>query len=523
MNWPAVFRSTMASRHDRIRVDVVALPFSSSALMAVLLLVIVLSFTAAPRRTGDAHQYIAMARQFARLQPPSLSIQDETQFTRWLGQQPQESGFPESTTAIRQPALVRDNRQEFSHFWIYPLLVTPLLAVSDVAGAHPVSAFTAVNSALVAAALWTVARTFGIVSALIMLASPIVWFISRAQVEAFTFSVLVLAVAAGSVGRWGVASVLVAVASTQNLPIAAVIPIFWIAGSVDWALGQRAAGRPFALDNDGKKRVLAVVAATTLIAALHPAYYLVRLGVLTPQELNGGITGAIPTTGRILAPIVDLNIGLVPWLPVTAAVWLGGTVLLFSMASRRIDVPSRTWLLALCTTVCGAWFLLVFAQTTNVNSGGAVHMSRYVLWLLPLMLPAISVATNHLQRLRPNATIAAVSALALVYVGYFHPDQPERYVEHSPQASWVIDNAPALYRPIPEIFVERALHIDGGARASATVESCRVIFLLKSSPSQPCPLRESERATVEATFAAGASGLWVRRGADGSSSVSVAS
>ena len=488
-------------------------PFALCLAFAVAM---ALSLTAAPRRTGDAHQYIAMAMQLARFNPPSLSPEEEKAYRAWLEAQPAESGFPAGTDAVRQPALVRHGRQEFSHFWLYPLLVAPVLGVTETFDLHPLVAFTVTNAALLGAGLAAAARTFGPVTALSILASPLVWFIGRAQVEIFTLALLCLAMSAAASGRWGWSSLAVAVASTQNAPIAAVIPLFWVAGVADWAGDRRAHSRVLKPDRTELWRAAGFAAAAIAVALLHPVYYRWQLDVLTPQELNGGIAGTLPTLDRLLAPLVDPDIGLLAWMPVTAVVALAGFGELARPAAHAGAERRRLTLVATASVVAGLWFLTVFAQTTNVNSGGTVHLSRYALWLLPLMLPAIGVAMRSLEARARGWPLAVCALLFVVYLGAFRPDQPERYVEHSPQALWLMSHLPAIYRPVPEVFVERTLHIDGGARASAAAPGCWLVLVVAAAPQQPCPLEDVERSEASRLFAAGDAAVWVRRMGRGS-------
>jgi hypothetical protein len=477
---------------------------------------------AAPRRTGDAHQYLAMAWQLSRLQPPALDAAASDEFTAWLMTQPEVSGFPEGADAVRQPALVRDGVQEFSHFWVYPLVATPATFLAQAMGFHPITAFVVTNALLLGIALSAVKEVFGALPALLLLASPLIWFVARAQVEVFTVAFLSLAMCAAARGRWGWGSVAVAVAATQNAPIAAVIPLFWAAGVWQWTRGRQASEWRLTIDRGAVPRALAFATAATAIAALHPLYYAWRLGVLTPQQLNGGIAAAWPSRQRFLAVLLDPDIGFVWWLPGAAGLAVAGCALLWR--DRVTASPSERQLMfaAVCGLVMGAWFLFVFSQTTNVNSGGTVHVSRYALWLLPLTLPLLAAATERLAVGMRAGVTAAVLVSVLVSFTAFHPDQPERYVEHSPQATWLIDRAPSLYRPLPEIFVERTLHVDGGPRLSAADPSCRLILIVAAAPDQPCPLQSAEMAAASEQYATGATAVWIRRSGDGPGSVTPA-
>jgi hypothetical protein len=493
-----------------------------AALCLAFILVVAMSIDASPRRTGDAHQYLAMARQLALLQPPSLSPSEEAGYRAWLFSHQPETGFPEGANAVHQPALVRHGRQEFSHFWVYPLLTAPATAIANAMAIHPLAAFTATNLMFLASALWAAARTFGPITTLVVLASPLIWFVARAQVEVFTFALLSLAMAAIATQRWGWASLAIALAATQNLPIAATIPLIWSIAAVAWIDSQRSALRSLRPSGGDVSRAVAFAALTIAVTLLHPIYYQSRLGVLTPQQLNGGIAASVPSPTRYLAPLFDPNIGFVAWLPLHAVLVLTGAILFVRAMRQPGTTQKHPRLAVLCATGMATWFLFVFAQTTNVNNGGTVHVSRYALWLLPLTLPLIAAAVNTLDRRFSAVALAASLTLFAVYAVIYQPDRPERYVEHSPQAAWLVDHAPGLYRPLPEIFVERTLHIDGGPRRSAADPACRMVFLLATAPDQPCPLTAHEQAAAMAQFARGDEAVWVRRAGDGTSAVTTA-
>jgi hypothetical protein len=395
------------------------------------------------------------------------------------------------------------------------------MVMTETAGAHPIIAFTLANAAILGAALWASARVFGPVIALLILATPVIWFVARAQVEVFTVALLSLAMAAAATGRWGWASIAVATASTQNAPIAVAVPLFWIAALVDWRFSQRSAGHSIRPTRRQTWRALGFVLGGVVLAFLHPLYYVLRLGVLTPQQLNGGIAGKVPSLAAVLAPVVDPDIGFVAWMPVGACLALVGLCLTARRAREMLAEQRHLVMATALSVVVGLWLLAVVTQTTNVNSGGTVHISRYALWFLPLTAPAMTVAVGAIEARSSLMLPVASTALFLLNLGYFRPSQPEQYVTHSPQADWLMTHLPAPYRPVPEIFVERTLHIDGGATASAASPDCRLILVLASAPSQPCPLTETDSAAMARHFGAGDTAVWLR-GTIGERSVSTA-
>lgn len=506
----------------------------------VLLLVAALAPIA---RTGDAHQYYAMATALADRRPPSLTAAEVERFKAWLFQQPVESAFAAAERAVDQPPLIVDGRQEFSHFWLYPLLAAPIIALMDALTLHPGYAFLMVNAGLLGLALWTVQRAFSPVVALLLLASPVIWFVNKAQVEVFTFSLLAIAMAQARQGRFLAAGLAAAIAATQNAPILAAVACFWAAGLLHHLVRRP---RP-----PITRRAIALVVMTVAVGAMHPAYYLWRLGVLTPQQLNGGIGLGLPSAEAYLAVLIDPDIGLLPWMPLygliatigLAMVWLNSPSSPQSWGEHaKLTSPTigpgagcpqgvaaagsegfgigRPWrdeetlnlrLAALCGLIIGAWFLFVFAQTTNVNSGGTVHISRYALWLAPLALPLLAATTDWL-RPRAPALLPLAGLIAFVgYAFYFQPARTEHYLTPSPQAVFVTTWAPELYRSVPEIFYERRHQVDGGVRGSAASSTCRVILLHAESPETPCRLSPEEATTVQSLLAADWQAAWIVR------------
>ncbi len=484
---------------------------ASRLVWAALVVVAVLGLVAPVRRTGDAHQYHAMAAALAGLRPPALTEAEVMAYSGWLSAQPADSGFPGSVRAVRQPALVVDGRQEFSHFWFYPMLAAPFVAAAAVADIHPGHGFFAANVLLLGLAVWAVARSSRPVLGLLLLATPIVWFVNKAQVEVFTFAVLCLAMAAARRGWFLWAGLAVAIASTQNAPILVAVPCFWAAALFKHRLAEGRAGRA---SPTGRVRAVLLVGATVVIGALHPAYYLIRLGVPTPQRLNGGIDAGWPSAQRYLAVLLDPDLGLLAWVPALAALALVGGIRLLRRDSGDGAPTADTVdlrLTAACGVAIGGWFLFVFAQTTNVNSGGTVHVSRYALWLIPLLLPTLEAALRPIERRRPALLPVLATVVFAAYAVAFRPALPERYVTPSPQSDLLNAWLPGVYRQVPEVFFERHRGIDGAEPDVAADRSCTVILLGAATPDPPCVLTGAEQEEAQALFAKGWRTVWIVR------------
>jgi hypothetical protein len=66
-----------------------------------------------------------MTLNLSRGRPPSVSPDERVSLTNELGQMP---GFEESSIAA--PLVGRDGRQDFYHFWLYPLIVSSFVLLS---------------------------------------------------------------------------------------------------------------------------------------------------------------------------------------------------------------------------------------------------------------------------------------------------------------------------------------------------------------------------------------------------------
>ncbi|MDQ3411243.1 MAG: hypothetical protein M3509_03915, partial [Chloroflexota bacterium] len=159
----------------------------------------------------------------------------------------------------------------------------------------------------------------------------------------------------------------------------------------------------------------------------------------------------------------------------------------------------------------GAWFLFVFAQTSNLNSGGTVHISRYALWLMPLALPLVAATAGWLHPRVPALLPVAGLFAVIAYGAYFLPSRAEQYMTYSPQAAFIMSRAPELYRPVPEIFYERHHHTDGGVLGSVASSDCRVILLHAAAPDIACPLSADETIVANRLLAGDWQAIWIIR------------
>jgi hypothetical protein len=382
-----------------------------------------LAATSHVRRIGDGSEYLAMALQLASARAPSIAqseIPGVIAYEKSVG-----GGFGFFTESFDYPHLLgSDGRRDFAHFWFYSALAAPGVALARMVGMHPNVGFVLANVVLFLVALGVAAPRVGWAESLLLFLGPVVWWIDKAHTEVFTFSLLGVGLApVGDAPWWSM--VAFGAAATQNLPIAIGIPLVAVVTAV---------ARPARLRD---RRFWLGIAAGLGLGAMHPLYYLARLGVPEPQMLVGGVTAHVPRVTEMGAFVWDPNIGILPNFPALALVCAGAIVLAMRRGRHAID-PDIVVAVSLALVL-----LVVFAQTPNVNSGGTPGPARYGLWLIPLAIPILAACERHGGETwrRAIAAIALVSgAWALVV---YHPRRPETYLQPTRLAAYSGSTIPA--------------------------------------------------------------------------------
>lgn len=400
-----------------------------------------------PRRVGDGHEYIAMARQLSALAPPSLS---QAQIDAITGEMAALPGY--GSVTLRTSNLVGpDGRQEFVHFWLYPLIVAPVLSLVRAVGAHWNHAFTIVNLLLLGGFAYCAAARLRPDAAILLACGPVIWWIDKAHVEVFNYALV------------GTALVLLDTAPHITLVlfglVAAQNPAFAILlGTVTAVLIWRTHGVE-------RRRIAIAAGVAALIVSVHPAYYLWRLGIVTP--LFGAVGREWPGLTAIVTPLVDPDLGLFWWFPALAA----AIVIAATAKKTRVRDP----LVGAAVAASAAGLLVIVAMSGNINHGATPGLSRYGLWLSPLAV--VLLAGGNLSGWRGVALpVIAVGSMAQMS-WTSHPKILENSLAPSSLSIWLTDHAPRLYDPVPEVFGERYAGVDGAVPLPVASRDCGKILL----------------------------------------------
>ena len=317
------------------------------------------------------------------------------------------------------------------HFWLYSLAAYPARLALRAAGLPGFNALIVTNALLFGLALGAVllgargAWTRRLAWALLLVVTPVSWYVTFTGVEVFCWALVTMALVALDRDNYGWAAVAAGLAAAQTPPLAifAAAPVAVAVWRGHWTGAARAA-------------------AGASVAVVSAGYYLVHFG--QPTLLTRTNTDlALVSVSRTAGLLFDLNIGLLPYVPVLLVVapWA-----LARHVGRR-DVRA----LAVATTLAGV--MLAVQVQVNWNSDGR-GMHRYLVWLLPILIWLVLDAWEGRARL----TLVAASVVTSGAILLFDPPGPANWLEHRAIARRVMQEAPALYNPEHETFLERSAH-----------------------------------------------------------------
>lgn len=400
-------------------------------------------------RVGDGSEYYAMFYAWDAGQRPWMDTAANAAYDKL------QSGSEVVGLVTRQwfyeafSELRVGDTTDFNHFWFYSLLAVICQKLALLVGLklsiH--ASFLMLHALLLGgatAAAYHYYRWRGAAVMLLMiLGSPLLWYLDKVHTEPFTLCLLLVGMMQMHRKRYAAASWLFALVSTQN-------PSFALIAGIPWAYRVLLQWR-----QRFSKTELLLLALAAVTVLLHPVYYEMRYGVVTPQLLAGGAE-----LGSNLASfyvwIIDPDLGLLPNWPLGTIALLAGAALWFWR--RRAPGHEASGWHEVAFLV--AYVLINFyaqSSTSNLNSGATPGLARYALWYMPLAFTLLLWIGEQCPWGTARGYVAALAALLLTGASVYRydPRTPEQYVSPS-WLSYVIQSRwPTLYDPAPEIFMER--------------------------------------------------------------------
>ncbi|OGD19311.1 MAG: hypothetical protein A2W03_18445 [Candidatus Aminicenantes bacterium RBG_16_63_16] len=403
-------------------------------------------------RSGDSLEYVAMLVSWAEFGRPYVTSESIEVMERRLGQAPApgDNAFFKSLKE-RFPSLLKNGAEmDLPHFWLYSLAASVFYHPARWLSLNIGLAFMLLHLLVVLAGFLAVRRALGRAAGLclllIILGSPLVWFVNKVHVELISVILACAGAALLEAENWAGSALFFGLASAQNPPFAILAGLVFLLGFIrqKWTVFEG--------------RWLVWVAAFGLAAA-QPAYYLLRLGILNPVVATGAakMDRDVFSLRRMFSFLVDPDIGLFTNWPVALALVL---LFAFRAARKRACFRSATWIFIAASLPVLLWSQ---SRSLNLNHGGTYLISRYALWYLYiffLVLWQIGLSFRKSGSAARRSWLAAgvlAGALALVQ---FWPSRPEEYLRPTRVSEWLYSRIPGAYDPMPEIFTERYRRIE---------------------------------------------------------------
>lgn len=411
--------------------------------MAAFVVVCIVLVAGSPqRRTGDAGEYMAMSWNLTHLRPPALTETDIVRLDQHLASlEPGMTGFEGS--ALRIEGLYVDGRYDQLHFWMYPLVASPFVALANVLDVPDTYGFAAFNILLLTFVLGVVLSRKGAVAGVVVFASPLLWWIDKPHTELFIAGMVLLALLwRHDRPLFGMAAM--AFAMSQNISFGPVFALY----SLAVALEHRGA----LFSSTARRLALVGVAAVALV---HPLYYQWRLGSFDATTASLDQTVRIPTVTRVVTPLIDPYVGLIMWWPflVTVAV-IGGLIRAWRRVPRRRSAAE--WCVAWAPFVMACAVLFGQAQNQEPGSGGTFAMMRFGVWLSPFAVYGIDRVLFDGRVVR-TVVGAMVAGSVLLSWHVARPSRPDVWFTVRPTfvATFLNDHAPWLWDSPPQVFLTR--------------------------------------------------------------------
>lgn len=333
------------------------------------------------------------------------------------------------------------------HFFGYSLLAAPAFKLFEAIGAPPFKAYLAVNLAVIFVLGLALRRFFGSEHkawaglGLFMVCGGILYW-NWTSPECVSAAGLLAALLLFCSGAPVSGAVLAGLAGQQNPTIVfffAFAPLLRM--GLDWRPGLGAAGN---LRRQLTVRTIAALAAGVLVIGLPPLFNLIQFGtpnIIARLYSDPEHIGMV----RLLSFFCDLNQGMIVGVPAL----LAGLLLWIGRAGSR-------WRAVLALALLFTLALALPALAINNWNSDATGVMRYAFWAAMPLLFALLVLLRELPRWPRWLVLGVVlcQALAMEHAVTYH------YTAFSPLARTVLQFAPQLYHPEPEIFAERAGHHD---------------------------------------------------------------
>jgi len=425
-----------------------------------LALFIYFLFSAPVQLAGDIAEYYGITQSLINHQGFNLTPQDQIDLEKVL----HKAYFSDPTYYIQGI----EGKRYPVHFVFYSILALPVRIILSLFSINPLKSLSITNLSIFLATNLVILKNFikstskRIIYLILIFLSPLVFFISWPGVDIFYICMLMLAVFSFYNKKYPMSVIFASLASWHSQPLI----IVWF----DF----------LAYLTFKKRKVNWYLAVSSFFLVCLPYLYnYLAFEVLTPwtifregwtERFGFGLQNA--SFKKFFELFFDLNMGFFWYAPF---IFIFGAYSFFKTSKKR-KILIFTLLLLITTAF--------FYQTNPAWHYGTAGYgpSRHSLYLLPFLIYFIVEEFKKTSRTTVFIILLIITQSYILYFNSFLSPKFQKTLYHSPYARFVLNNAPFLYNPTPEIFVDRTAHTDKKYISSAVYKygsECKKAYILK--------------------------------------------
>ena len=401
------------------------------------------AFSVSPNRYGDGFEYIYMTESFIQHKTPEQLDTDVA-----IAQEKLKTYNPHVWLAPELSGYFKNNQGDkyYSyHFWLYPLVVSPIQQIIELFHGNPLRAFGLTNALLYLTMLWCVyllstsdKRTW---LTLLMAMSPLVPYITWTHPEVFSASLLAVALVFYFRKNLQMSILFSGLAACQNPPI--LFFTVWCGCLYLWHTYKK-----YIDEHTFDFREFIITGLCSLPLLLSPLFYWINYSTPNLIAKIGASKLEFINFGKFLSYFFDLNQG--------AIVYSGLLLLIFLWLVVKNLVLKKFKYFEL--VIISLIMIISCLTTPNWNSGMS-HVMRYFVWLYPMIVFYVVYSVDFTKQKLLGYILIANMFILCCAQSWFKGS--EVYIWHNTIAKAVLSNYPALYNPDHEIFMERVVHKEG--------------------------------------------------------------
>jgi len=409
-----------------------------------------------PNIWGDGLEYTLMTEALTEHWTPNITSDDYRRVQSYRGDVGTNvPAVAERNSLSVSPPFFRDvHGQYYSyHFWLYSLFVAPLFLFVKLLGIATPWAFVVTNLIFAIAASCAICMWRGIEREQRLLLLALFWscgtipYVRWTHPEVFSASILVISMIMALSRRYVAAAIVAALVAQQNPPVLFLVAMLLV---VDFLLNYK---ETKSIVPSGRK--MAGWIFCVALTSLSIGFFFVHFGTGSLIANSGGAKAELMSIERLWSFYFDLNQGLIVLL--WPLLMLVPSMIACGLVGRRTG--NVNYALVACLLLVSLMLAIPSLSTLNFNHGSS-FISRYAYWAgIPLIFAVAYLYVGSAgSRIVFCAGVLIFSALNLWSYRGVWPN----YLYYTSISERVMGQFPEAYNPVPEIFIERGVHIDGG-------------------------------------------------------------